>query len=176
MPRRVLLRSAILVVGMGLPIALSAIRAVTELAAVRASTGGSPADLGTRQRMMEFLADPDGLGATPRVVMAEIGLGPMIVYETPHATICSPYHRNVQGVVDADAFFTDEGEETARRIVDERGVGLVLIERPRREEPPPADGVEALGTRLLCGRGPSWSTPVELPAELALNYSLWTID
>lgn len=179
---RVALRSLILIVAMAAPVALSAVRAVFDLVGSAAPRrgGGQPAgravDLGMRLAMMRFLADPGGLGARPLVVMAEINLSTMLMFETPHATIASPYHRNVDGVVDANAFFVATDDRVPLVIAQRRGVDLVLIERPRRSTPPPDDGAEPFGTRLLCGRGPAWIEPIELPQALCRHYSLFAVQ
>lgn len=62
----------------------------------------------------------------PERVMTPIDLGAHLLAFTPHAVVAAPYHRNEQGVRDAFRFFNDPIEE-AKRIVDERGIGLVVI-------------------------------------------------
>lgn len=68
----------------------------------------------------------DLAGLPPERIMSPIDLGSHLLLKTPHAVVAAPYHRNEQGVLDAFRFF-NEPIEAAREILDERGVGLVVI-------------------------------------------------
>jgi hypothetical protein len=59
-------------------------------------------------------------------VMSPVDLGAHIMLYTPHSVVAAPYHRNQQGVRDAFRFLNDP-IETARAILVERGIKLVVI-------------------------------------------------
>ena len=62
----------------------------------------------------------------PQRLMTPIDLGAHMLLYTPHAVVAAPYHRNQQGVRAAFDFFnTSIG--SARQILDERGVTLVVV-------------------------------------------------
>ena len=75
-------------------------------------------------RMPEAFADLAAL--PPERIMAPIDLGAHLLAFTPHEVVAAPYHRNVEGVRDAFAFF-NEPIDTARNILERRGIGLVVI-------------------------------------------------
>lgn len=62
----------------------------------------------------------------PERVMTPIDLGAHLMLYTPHEVVAAPYHRNQQGVRDAFRFFNDPIAD-ARRILSERGIGLVVL-------------------------------------------------
>ncbi|MEM7224886.1 MAG: hypothetical protein AAF495_18040 [Pseudomonadota bacterium] len=128
--------------------------------------------------LMEIVADlgaPDALGAEPTIVLAHPDLGSKIIYFTPHGSVGSPYHRNVAGIRDSLLFLMAEDESEARQIVEQRGVGLVLV--------CPGDGRKMYGTaerdnlfeRLMAGSSPAWLAEVELPAERGEGYRIYRV-
>ena len=62
----------------------------------------------------------------PERIMTPVDLGSHLLLETPHAVVAAPYHRNQAGVLDAFRFF-NEPMAVARSIVDDRGIGLVVL-------------------------------------------------
>jgi hypothetical protein len=62
----------------------------------------------------------------PQGVMAPIDLGSHLLLYTPHSVAAAPYHRNQQGLLDTFRFFNAPVGE-ARRILDARGISLVVI-------------------------------------------------
>ena len=62
----------------------------------------------------------------PSRIMTPIDLGSHMLAFTHHSVVAAPYHRAAQGVLDAFRFF-NEPIDQARRILDARGVSLVVI-------------------------------------------------
>ena len=60
---------------------------------------------------------PDGLGAAPLTVLANINLGPRLMYDTPHRVVTTPYPRNAAGQIDAYRIYaaTDTLDTALRR-------------------------------------------------------------
>ncbi len=123
-----------------------------------------------------LLDDPEGLGASPKTILAFLDVGPELVYRTPHRSIGSPYHRNGAGIYDGwRALATDDVAE-AQRLMQRRQVDWVLLcpsvpERAYFEQP---NGSASLYDRLLAGDVPAWLTPVPLPAALG-SFRLYAV-
>jgi hypothetical protein len=112
------------------------------------------------------LADPAGLGARRRVILAPIHDGAELLFRTPHAVIAGPYHRDVSGNLDAFDFFTATSAAAAEAIVRRRGVELVFL-CPGHVDmwlPPEEPGTTAFITALGgTGPVPPWLRRIPLP-------------
>lgn len=92
----------------------------------------------------------------PARAMTYVDLGAHVLAHTPHAVVAAPYHRNGHGVRDAFEFFNQPLEQ-ARRILDERGIGLVIICPPMPETKGIAETAEDSFVRLYeRGELPDW--------------------
>jgi hypothetical protein len=98
------------------------------------------------------------------VVLAAIDQGPEILWRADATVVASPYHRNVEGILDTlDAF---EGDERAsRRIVDERGVDLVAVCPTVDGKDYPNAGPDSLFTRLVTDDPPPWLYQTARPED-----------
>jgi hypothetical protein len=123
-----------------------------------------------------LLAQPQGLGDRPRVILAHFNYGPELLYRTPHSVVASPYHRNVAGLLDGDRIFGARDDATSRRLIDRRGVELILFcpDGPALAQAAAKDGSSFVG-RLARDRVPAWLRPVEAPPELAGPYRLYEV-
>ncbi|KKC37799.1 hypothetical protein WH87_08885 [Devosia epidermidihirudinis] len=96
-------------------------------------------------------------------MMTPIDLGAHMLLYTPHAVVAAPYHRNQQGVRDAFRFFNDPIAE-ARTILDERGIGLVVICPGMAEMQGLPDRAEDSFVNLYARDAlPAWLEDVSLP-------------
>jgi hypothetical protein len=97
-------------------------------------------------------------------VLAAIDHGPEILWRTSADVVASPYHRNVDGILDTlDAF---EGDESlAKAIVDERGVEVVAVCPTVDGKDYPNAGSGSLFTRLVAGDPPEWLVPAGDPDD-----------
>ena len=125
--------------------------------------------------MAAFLDSPEGLGDRPRVVLAEFSFGPELLYRTRHAVIGTPYHRNVDGVVDGYLIFNQPFDAPERALVDRRGIDLILQCRAHDGRYVPVDGDGSFYDHLLAGKYPQWLRPLRLPTELAADYRLYEV-
>lgn len=99
----------------------------------------------------------------PERVMTPIDLGAHLLLYTPHEVVAAPYHRNEQGVRDAFRFFNDP-IATARRIVDERGIGLVVLCPAMAElRGIPGHAEDSFVSLYARGDLPAWLEDVSLP-------------
>jgi hypothetical protein len=98
------------------------------------------------------------------IVLAAIDHGPEILWRTSADVVASPYHRNVDGILDTlDAF---EGDESlAKAIVDERGVEVVAVCPTVDGKDYPNAGSGSLFTRLVAGDPPEWLVPAGDPDD-----------
>ncbi len=123
---------------------------------------------------VEVLTRPQGLGARSRIVLAHFDYGPELLYRTPHAIIAAPYYSNSGGLLDSDRILRSRDLDSGRRLMDRRGVDLVLVCRDEAG-PEAAFGVETFLGGLLRGRVPSWLRPIDLPEGRAGNIALYEV-
>lgn len=105
-----------------------------------------------------------GLDAlAPQRIAAPIDLGPYILIHTPHEVIGGPYHRNGAGIGDTFRIFGAE-PETARRILAERGITLVVVcDEMLGSAGGGLNGANNLGAALAEGTPPDWLDPIPMP-------------
>jgi hypothetical protein len=130
-------------------------QAVREAAATQTRT--CPVD-----RLVSALDEP-ALGDRPRIVLAHVDLGPVLLYRTRHAVVATPYHRNWQGILDWQRIMAARDPDQARRMILERGVDLVVAcgaEPPARAGE--AAGAPTFAELLYSGRAPDWLHPLDV--------------
>ena len=121
------------------------------------------------------LGDPRGLGARRQIVLAPIDDGPELLYRTRHGVVGTAYHRNQAGILDTFDIFAVLDDDGARRLVNRRGVDLVLICFGSGAHNIYSSGTrtDGLYRRLVEGRQPPWLRPVPWQPELATGYRLY---
>lgn len=99
----------------------------------------------------------------PERIMTPIDLGAHMMLYTPHEVVSAPYHRNQQGVRDTFRFINDPIAE-ARAILDERGIGLVVLCPSMAElKGLPDRAADSFANLYAEGRLPDWLTDVSPP-------------
>ncbi|MHA6730182.1 hypothetical protein [Devosia sp. A369] len=99
----------------------------------------------------------------PERVMTPIDLGAHLLLYTPHEVVSAPYHRNQQGVRDTFRFFNDPIAD-ARAILDERGIGLVVLCPGMAElHGLPGRAEDSFANLYAAGKLPPWLHDVSLP-------------
>ncbi len=148
-----------------------------------------PADIFYREpcdmyALEQVLRSQELYGGKPRVIMNTMGIGPELMFRTPHMVLSAPFHTSVEGNLDAVHFFsaTDpaEAEAIARRRHVDLVVSCILIpgmytdmmeknaphdagKTPTKEQAAKASPPFIL--RLVTGRKlPGWLVPVHSPA------------
>ena len=106
--------------------------------------------------------DEDG----PLLIAAPIDAGPELLFRTQHAVLAAPYHRNADGILTTLRLLSATDEGTARQLIAERGIDLILI----CPDAPEADlyrgvGGISLADRLAAGEVPKWLEPLALPGQ-----------
>ncbi len=110
------------------------------------------------------LAAAAGRDAGELVVMTPMYDGPQLVWEAGVRVVGTPYHRNAAGILDTDAALAGTDEETARRVLDERGVDFVVVCPGGSSLVGMARSYPgSLAARLARGEVPSWLEPVAAP-------------
>ena len=61
------------------------------------------------------------------VVLAAIDAGPELLWRLPVRIVTDPYHRNVEGILDARAIFGSTDWSTAQALLRKHDVALVLV-------------------------------------------------
>ncbi len=119
------------------------------------------------EELVAALDDPAGLGDRPRIVLAHVDLGPVLLYRTLHSVVATPYHRNARGILDARRVFETPDPDEAKRLIDERGVDVVVacgVEAPAA----PEGGAAPFVTRLRSGDAPDWVLPWRARPDLGI--------
>ncbi len=99
------------------------IPAVAGVPAAAKGTGGVICRL---KDMAAYLDRPGGFGRRRHTILATVDYGPELLYRTRHAVIATPYHRN-PGIFDAHRILTAGAESESRRLIEARGVDLILL-------------------------------------------------
>lgn len=111
-----------------------------------------------------ILNDPRGWGSRIHTILSPVPAGPELLYRTKHRVIGTPYIRNADGVADTYAIFTATEDTASRRIIDRRGIDLILLCAGSGAAVTGRDPAE-LHHRLIDGPLPAWVRRVELPPE-----------
>jgi len=139
----------------------------------------SPAQAGVAYCPMDVLIDelnrPDIVGPGMHAVLTTPNFGPMILYLTKHAVVPTFYQRNVAGLLDAFAIYSATDGREARRLVDERGIDLVVVCIRRATYTNKADGPGTLDSRLRSGQPPEWLQPLQLSEPAAGLYRIYRV-
>ncbi|RMH08804.1 MAG: hypothetical protein D6704_02415 [Nitrospirae bacterium] len=127
--------------------------------------------------LAQFLRAPTTFGDRPRTILAMVNFGPELLYRTPHRVIATPYHRNLQAILDTNAIMQAAQETEAYRLLKARAVDLIIIYPNSGERTLYADGSgkAPFYDRLVSGNLPVWLKEVELPDELAGFFRLFEI-
>lgn len=131
----------------------------------------------------DFLAAPNGLGATQRRVLAFVDSGPEILYRTPHSVLSIPNHRPQPGFNLSYRAMTATDFAAAETLLRDAGVELALVCRataPRgfyasRADYDPATDTPTLHEALIAGRPPAYLTEIDLPGGAAARLRLYAV-
>ena len=123
-------------------------------AAARASSAKTACDLGPA---LARLNQPPWVDRAPLLIAAPINAGARILWQTPHAVLAAPYHRNPAGVRDNERIM-NEDEATAQAVATERGVDFILL-CPDKVSAAPSGTSASLVQRLVKGEIPDWLEP-----------------
>jgi len=88
--------------------------------------GAAQVDACPAAALLSELNDPVGLGDRPRILLAQVDLGPLLLYRTSHSVVATPYHRNADGILDSQRIMTISDTAEARRLIAERGIDVVV--------------------------------------------------
>jgi len=74
----------------------------------------------------KVLHAPQLYGGKPRLIISTMGVGPELLFRTPHKVLSAPYHTSVEGNLDAVRFFATSDEAEAKSIAYRRHADLVV--------------------------------------------------
>ncbi len=112
----------------------------------------------------------------PRIILASVPSGPELLYRTRHKVVGTPFHRNAAGMVDVHNSFASADPQVAQRVVQRRGVGLILLcpVQAMLDFFHQNHGDDAFYLQLAGGRVPPWLRLVELPGQMG-NFRLFEV-
>lgn len=127
--------------------------------------------------LSRFLSDPQGLGASPKRLLAFIDYGPELLYRTPHSLYTIPNHRLQTGFTLSYQVMTARDFTEGRRLLTEAGVQLVVICPGSAEEVVYAVESEepTLYQAMSSNAAPDFLAPVSLPDELSGSFRLFSV-
>lgn len=142
----------------------------------RDASGQSLAGCDVRQVAAYLETDPRWV-ARPQTILTFLDIGPELLYRTRHAVIGTPYHRNGDGIFDSYRIMAASDQDTARDLIDQRRIDLVLLCQSPAERSFYAvpEGEQTLYQRLDRGTPPVWLSSVELPPALRNQAALYRV-
>ncbi len=128
-------------------------------------------------RVAAYLESDPRWSRAPQTILAYMDIGPELLYRTRHRVIGTPYHRNGHGIYDGHRMLSTADPNTARAMIEQRRVDLVLLCRTSSERAFYADreGDGGLYQQLDRGLAPDWLQAVELPASLQGEALLYRV-
>lgn len=123
------------------------------------------------------LADPAGLGAEPKRVLALIDFGPELLYRTPHSVFAIPNHRFQPGFAVGYRIMSAKDFALAETLLREARVDLIVICPGSAEDwfyGTDEDG-RTLYRALKDGERPGYLDRVTLPDGLAGSFKVFTL-
>lgn len=130
------------------------------------------------QDLAEVLNDPEGLGQTPKRILALIDFGPELLYRTGHGVFAIPNHRPQPGYAAGYRIMTATDPEAARRGLARLAADLVLICPGSAEDwfyDTGEPGERTLYRRLREGAPPAYLEPYPLPEPLGTDFRLFAV-
>ncbi len=120
----------------------------------------------------------EALGQTTHTIAAHLDYGPEILYRTRHRVIGTPYHRNAEGILALFTILGDPDLNESRRVVEKRGVDLILICRFQAGvygSGSDGDRSPTLHDLLLAGEVPDWLQPIPLDSSVTGGFLLYGV-
>ena len=123
------------------------------------------------------LARPDGLGATPKRLLAFVDFGPELLYRTPHSVFAIPNHRPQPGYTAGYSILTNSDYAASEALARSHGVDLILlcpnpVEEAFFTEKRPSG---SLWSALAESRPPDFLRTLPLPPELTA-FRLYAVN
>lgn len=145
---------------LGSPFTLFLLPVVLAAVLPQGSDGGG-ATSGADCNAREVVEAIESEGLVRPVVAANVDLGPEILYRTDASVLASPYHRNIDGILDARRLLLAPAGE-ASTIVRDRGIDLLVLcpDRDQGYLGGTAIGPDAMFELLVFGVPPPWAQPV----------------
>lgn len=130
------------------------------------------------RQIASFLDSDSRWAGSQQTILTFLDIGPELLYRTRHAVIGTPYHRNGDGIYDSHRIMTSGDPAQARRMMQARGIGLVLLCQSRGEQIFfSADATDSnLYQRLSRGQAPGWLKEVALPDSLQGQARLFAVQ
>ena len=114
-----------------------------------------------------FLNRSQPFGDRSRIIATHVDFGPELLYRTDHAVVGTPYHRNGRGILDTYRIFSASDSAESKRLLDARGIELVLLCPSPREEVlyDFSSDSSTFYSRLRGAQLPDWLRPITLSAD-----------
>ena len=119
----------------------------------------------------------NSLSGNKIILLPYIYAGPETMYHTRHSVIGTPYQRNHQGIEDTFHIMTATNDRVAKRIIEKRGIDLILICNERiLENLLAAPGQpQTLYGQLRNGEAPGWIERIDLPDPIKSKFMLFGV-
>lgn len=134
--------------------------------------------------ILSFLESQDYARAG-EIVLANIYIGPAIMYHTSYDVVGTPNHSNEEGIIDTYRILNAEDDITAESLIEARGIDYILVDDHLKSfgrikinsamSPGKTSTNAVFIDRLTNGEIPDWISSVPLPEELSDTFELYRI-
>jgi hypothetical protein len=114
-------------------------------------------------------------GGAADIILAPVFWGPELLYRTDLSVVATPYHRNVDGILDSYRIMVSS-PDSALNLIDRRGIRWIAVCQGEDWTPlvrPEEEG--SLYRALQQGENIPSLEPVALPDSLAEHFGLWKV-
>ena len=125
-------------------------------------------------QLEKILRNPVELGGRPHTILAQMELGPELLFRTPHSVLGGPYHLNVAGNLDSVSFLRTQNPDEAHAIALLRNVDLIVLCRAMPDfYLRPAGEKAAFVETLFKAPPPDWLEP--FPSATLDNFVVFRV-
>lgn len=103
----------------------------------------------------------------PSRLLADVDLGPLILFATPHSVLGAGYHRNGKGIASVFKLMALPVLQSQAALADARIDYLLYCRHHGWRVGAREGGADSLAAALIADEAPDWLAPIELPANQA---------
>ncbi len=129
--------------------------------------------------------ESQGYTVPGEIVLANIYIGPAIMYHTSMDAVGTANHNNDRGIVDTHRILNAKDDAAAYALVQERGIDYILVDDEMRkfaairihsssESKDSREDATFIG-RLTLGQLPDWLVEMPVPDELSDTFTLYRV-
>ena len=128
-------------------------------------------------QLCEYLSKGERWQGRNLRILTQPDFGAEILYRTAHEVMATPYHRNVDGILDTYDTMTADSDDKALELIQERGIDVILLCPTSTEAAfySKAEDSSTFYQRLRQDSPGDWLRKVELPGNLSSSFILYEV-